>query len=125
MRTGDTDAGSGFAQGVVEVVGPDLDRSLAFYIALGFTLLRRSDAFAVVDWQGQRLFLAENRDAPTAPRWANLRIMVDDVDALAARLAAVGIAPLSAPSDQYYGLRDMVLEDPSGFHIRFAQALPA
>ena len=123
MRTGDTDAGSGFAQGVVEIVGPDLDRSLAFYLEIGFTLLRRNDDFAVVVWQGQRLFLAENRHAPTAPRWVNLRIMVDDVDALAGRLAALGIAPLNPPADRHYGLRDMVLEDPRGFHVRFPQAL--
>src|SRR3546814_8869628 len=72
--TGDASAfpgGDGFAQGVVEIVGPDLDRSLDFYLLLGFELLRRSEGFAVVHWQGQRLFLAENPDAPTTPRWTN------------------------------------------------------
>src|SRR3546814_10903180 len=82
---GDADglpAGEGYAQGVVEIVCPDLERSIAFYRSLGFELLRRTGGFAVIHWDGQRLFLAEDPDAPTAPRWVNIRIMVDDVDAL-------------------------------------------
>src|SRR3546814_12200128 len=70
--TGDASAfpgGDGFAQGVVEIVGPDLDRSLDFYLLLGFELLRRSEGFAVVHWQGQRLFPAENPAAPTTQHW--------------------------------------------------------
>ncbi len=126
MAVGDASGvpgGDGFAQGVVEVVGPDLDRALAFYLALGFELLRRTGGFAVVHWQGQRLFLAENPDAPTAPRWTNLRIMVEDVDALWIRARALGIVPVNAIGDRSYGLRDFTLADPSGFEIRFAQAL--
>src|SRR3546814_6235811 len=41
--TGDASAfpgGDGFAQGVVEIVGPDLDRSLDFYLLLGFEIGR-------------------------------------------------------------------------------------
>src|SRR3546814_13902861 len=124
--TGDASAfpgGDGFAQGVVEIVGPDLDRSLDFYLLLGFELLRRSEGFAVVHWQGQRLFLAENPDAPTTPRWTNLRIMVEDVDALWPRIRALGISPTHAIGNRFYGLRDFTLADPSGFEIRFAQAL--
>ena len=117
--------GEGFAQGVVEIVGPDLERSLAFYLALGFELLRRTGPFAVVHWQGQRLFLAENADAPTSNRWTNLRIVVDDVDAMLARIRMLGIEPAHPIGDQPYGLRDFVIADPSGFGIRFAQALPA
>ena len=122
---GDADgtAGAGFAQGVVEVVGPDLDRSIAFYRTLGFEVARRTGPFAVMHRQGQRLFLAESPDAPVGPRWCNLRIMVDDVDALCARLQALGIHPVHAPCDRDYGLRDFVVADPNGFELRFAQAL--
>lgn len=124
---GDADgmAGADFAQGVVEVVGPDLDRSLAFYTTLGFEVARRTGPFAVVHWQGQRLFLAEDVNAPVGPRWCNLRIMVDDVEAHCMRLQALGIRPLHAPCDRSYGLRDFFVADPNGFEIRFAQALPA
>ncbi len=122
---GDADgtAGADFAQGVVEVVGPDLDQSIAFYRTLGFEVVRRTGPFAVVHRQGQRLFLAESADAPVGPRWCNLRIMVDDVDTLCARLQTLGIHPVHAPCDRDYGLRDFVVADPNGFELRFAQAL--
>jgi catechol 2,3-dioxygenase-like lactoylglutathione lyase family enzyme len=116
------EGGQGFAQGVVEIVGPDLDRSLAFYLALGFELLRRSGQFAVIHWHGQRLFLAENPAAPVMARWTNLRIMVDDVEAVWKRALALGLAPAHPIGDRFYGLRDFTLADPSGFEIRFAQA---
>src|SRR3546814_3314641 len=87
---------------------------LDFYLLLGFELLRRSEGFAVVHWQGQRLFLAENPDAPTTPRWTNLRIMVEDVDALWHRIRALGISPTHAIGNRFYGLRDFTLADPSG-----------
>src|SRR3546814_7008399 len=64
-------------------------------------LLRRSEGFAVVHWQGQRLFLAENPDAPTTPRWTNLRIMVEDVDALWHRIRALGISPTHAIGNRF------------------------
>ncbi|HZW18848.1 MAG TPA: VOC family protein [Luteimonas sp.] len=124
---GDGDAaevpgGEGFAQGVVEIVCPNLDRSLALYLSLGFELLRRTGGFAVIHWQGQRLFLAEDPKAPPGPRWTNLRIMVDDVDSLWKHVQKLGIATVDAIGDRFYGLRDFKLSDPSGFEIRFAQA---
>lgn len=119
----DSAGGEGFAQGVVEVIGPDLDRLLDFYLSIGFVLLRRSGPFAVVHWHGQRLFLAGDPDAPTAPRWINLRIIVDDVDAVWRHVLALGIAPAHPIGDREYGLRDFKIADPSGFEIRFAQPL--
>ncbi|MFT4249669.1 MAG: VOC family protein [Pseudomonas sp.] len=113
-----------FAQGVVEVVGPDLDISLAFYEHLGFTLVRRTEGFAVVQWHGQRLFLAENPEAPTAARWSSLRLMTDDVDALHTAFVARGIPVVHALGDRAHGLREFVVRDPNGFDLRFAQPLP-
>jgi hypothetical protein len=111
------------SQGVLEIVGPDLDALLGFYLSIGFVLERRTGDFAVVHWHGQRLFLAGNPEAPVHDRWSSLRIMVDDVDALwreADRLQLKVGAPIG---DRYYGLRDFVLVDPSGFGLRFAQVL--
>lgn len=118
---GDAD-GEGFAQGIVEIVGPDLERALAFYLELGFELMRRTGPFAVVHWQGQRLFLAEDASAPTDQRWTNLRIMVPDVDAVWKHVCALGHDPVNAIGNRFYGLRDFVVADPNGFGIRFAQA---
>ncbi len=111
------------AQGVVEIVGPDLDRALAFYVALDFRIERRTGDFAVVNRGGCRLFLAQNRNAPTDKRWTNLRIVVNDVDAVWTRANELGLPIVVAVGDRPYGLRDFTLADPSGFEIRFAQPI--
>src|SRR3546814_9111737 len=49
--------------------------------------------------------------------------MVEDVDALWHRIRALGISPTHAIGSRFYGLRDFTLADPSGFEIRFSQAL--
>ncbi len=113
------------SQGVVEVVGPDLDALLDFYLSIDFERERRSGDFAVVHWQGTRLFLAQNAQAPVRDCWSSIRIMVEDVDSLwreSNRLQLKVGAPIA---DRAYGLRDFVLVDPANFGLRFAQALPA
>src|SRR3546814_8014146 len=42
--------GDGSAKGCVEIGGPDLDRSLDFYLLLGFELIGRSEGVTVVYW---------------------------------------------------------------------------
>jgi catechol 2,3-dioxygenase-like lactoylglutathione lyase family enzyme len=85
-------AGTEFdAQGVAEIVGPDLEKMLSFYGSLGFRVERRTGPFAVVEGFGMRIFLAENADAPTYNRWVNLRIVVPDVDAVWACIEAIGL----------------------------------
>ena len=113
------------AQGVVEIVGPDLDVLLGFYLSLGFELERRSGDFAVVHWQGTRLFLAGNPDAPVADCWRSLRIMVDDVDARWDEANRLRLEVNNPIADRPYGLRDFVLKDPAGFGLRFAQVIQA
>lgn len=112
-----------FAQGVLEIVGPDLERSLAFYIALGFAIERRTGLFAVLNGYGVRLFLAEDAAAPTGDRWCNVRIIVADVDAVWQHVHELGLAPRHAIADRPYGLRDFTIADPSGFELRFAQVI--
>lgn len=113
------------SQGVVEVVGPDLDALVGFYLSMGFELERCSGDFAVVHWQGTRLFLAGNPDAQVSECWRSLRIMVDDVDALWRRANHLQLEIGNPIADRAYGLRDFVIVDPAGFGLRFAQAIPA
>ncbi len=113
------------AQGEVEIVGPDLDSLLGFYLSLGFELERRSGDFAVVHWQGTRLFLAGNPDAPVTDCWRSLRIMVDDVDARWDEANRLRLEVNNPIADRPYGLRDFVLKDPAGFGLRFAQVIQA
>ena len=111
------------SQGVLEIVGPDLDALLDFYLAIGFELERRSGDFAVVHWQGTRLFLAGNPDASVSECWRSLRIMVADVDVLWHKANRLQLRIGTVIADRPYGLRDFVIVDPAGFGLRFAQIL--
>ena len=113
------------AQGVVEIVGPDLEALLGFYLSIGFELERRNGDFAVVHWEGTRLFLAGNPDAPVTDCWRSLRIMVDNVDARWDEANRLRLEINNPIGDRPYGLRDFVLKDPAGFGLRFAQVIPA
>lgn len=113
------------SQGVLEIVGPDLDALAGFYLSMGFELERRSGDFVVLHWQGMRLFLAGNPDAQVTECWRSMRIMVDDVDALWRRANRLQLEIGNPIGDRSYGLRDFVIVDPTGFGLRFAQAIPA
>ena len=112
---------------VVEIMVRDLDRSLAFYTALGFTLERRDGGFAALRWGARWLFLDERSDLPAlqGPARANVRILTADVDQVWARAQTLGL-PVERPvADRYYGLRDFTVRDPDGFGLRFAMPLGA
>lgn len=111
------------AQGVLEVVVPDLAAALAFYRRLGFTTERETPTFVTLRWDTTLLFVAQNSDATTAPRWASLRIIVPDVNAIWSHVQQQQL-PVGVPiGDRPYGLRDFTVQDPAGFEIRFAQIL--
>ncbi len=115
---------------VTEIVVRSMKRSVEFYRALGFELLRGGGDFVELTWEDHRLFLAELsafRDvdqaelAPTAQfPAANLRVMVANVDdywRVANEIRARIVVPIS---NRYYGLRDFTIADPDGFGVRFA-----
>ena len=111
------------AQGVVEVVVPDLGAALDFYRRLGFAVERETPTFVTLRWESTFLFVAQNPDAGTAPRWASLRIVVADVDAVWARVSELRLPIGTSIADRPYGLRDFTVRDPAGFEIRFAQVI--
>lgn len=107
---------------VVEVIVRDLDRSLAFYSALGFTLERRDGGFAALQWGARWLFLDQRSDLPAlhGPARANVRILTPNVDEIWATVQALAL-PVERPiADRTYGLRDFSVRDPDGFELRFA-----
>lgn len=107
---------------VVEIMVRDLNRSIAFYSALGFTLERRDAGFAALRWEGRRLFLDECSDLPpcSGPARANVRILTGDVDSVWAVAQTLGLTVERPIADRYYGLRDFTVLDPDGFGLRFA-----
>lgn len=112
------------AQGVIELSVTELEPSLAFYARLGFSLERRHGGFASLTGHGCRLFLSEDAHAAALPlRQCNLRIIVDDVQAVREMAEKAG-APVSLElADRGYGMRDFSVLDPTGFGLRFAQPL--
>jgi catechol 2,3-dioxygenase-like lactoylglutathione lyase family enzyme len=111
---------------VVELSVRDLARSVTFYRALGFELLREEGRFAVLAWEGHRLFLQQGDQLPERPARAviNIRVMVPDVDQVWQRLIELGPRIVVPLSDRQYGLRDFTLADPDGVELRFATRLP-
>ena len=117
----------------------DVDLSIAFYVEqLGFTLVRAEPegdgrhGFAVLSrGEAEFLFVHEsalgpvNRAALPYPRAAgvDIRLMVDDADAVYASVRERGVSVVLPLKDQPYGLRDFTVADPDGFRIRFAQRI--
>jgi catechol 2,3-dioxygenase-like lactoylglutathione lyase family enzyme len=115
---------------VTEIVVRDMKRSVGFYRALGFELLRDGGDFVELTWEDHRLFLAElsafqgvERVVPAPPQLfpsANVRVMVPDVDRYWGLANDLGLRIVVPIGDRYYGLRDFTIADPDGFGVRFA-----
>ena len=112
---------------VVELFVRDLRRSLAYYRALGFAVLRQEETFAVVAWEEHRLFLDRRDDLPDPPASpvVNVRVMLPDVDRVWRLVNELGLRVVAPIDNRYYGLRDFTVADPDGFGVRFATRLPA
>jgi catechol 2,3-dioxygenase-like lactoylglutathione lyase family enzyme len=111
------------AQLVTEVVVPELDRTVAFLVALGFRVERATPTFAVLRWEDAYLFVAENTQAQIEQRWVGIRIMVPSVDAMMQKVADLGGRVRTSIVDQPYGLRDFVVLAPGGLDVRFAEII--
>jgi len=109
---------------VLEISVRDIQRSIAFYQSLGFTLIRSEEHFAELGWEDSKLLLDERPALiPSAVPAGNVRVMVADVDALWQRCQTLGATVYAEIADRYYGLRDFTILDPDGFGIRFASDL--
>ncbi len=113
----------------------DLAVSIRFYgEALGFGVVREDPGFAVLSLGAARLQLVvpDTSESVTAgwlasgPRGVgiNVRIIVDDVDALFARARSRGVRIARELGDRFYALRDFTLIDPDGFVVSFGTPLP-
>ena len=109
----------------------DVAASVRFYVeSLGFVVLRQETDFAAVALGESHVLLAAEQHTSSellaaGPRGVglNVRIMVDDVDAVYERCTKGGVPIVRGIVSQYYGLRDFIMADPDGFMIRFASAL--
>jgi uncharacterized glyoxalase superfamily protein PhnB len=123
-----------------ELFVPDVGAAIGFYTGkLGFTLYRvdppgepgPSSEFAIVTLGRAVVMFAQDRLYESmAGRIESrrgvaidVRIMVDDADAVYNRCRDSGVEIVHEIADRYYGLRDFVISDLNGFRLRFASTL--
>lgn len=118
--------------GYVILYVADLDASVRFYRDVLGLPYRFTDAgYAEFGTEGTRFALYERRRAEwltgvtvTPGPAAEIVLVVDDVDADARRLAALGTPVLSGPADRPWGHRTVHIGDPDGFIVELAQEIP-
>jgi len=112
----------------------DVDRSVAFYEALGFEERRRLpireeavNVFMGLPGDGDRLELTYNFDTPESgyeigTGYGHIAVTVDDMDETLARLAREGIEPEKPPySVREGGSRLCFVRDPDGYRIELIE----
>ncbi|MBK9477208.1 MAG: GNAT family N-acetyltransferase [Tetrasphaera sp.] len=107
----------------VEIVAADLEVSLAFYQALGFTLTSRSAGYASVRFGEVRLGLAAAEAVDpvcrAVPAGTELVVEVRDVTSLRDAFVANGIRLAEGLRERPWGLTDVRVTDPDGYSWRF------
>jgi uncharacterized glyoxalase superfamily protein PhnB len=120
-----------------ELFVPDVGAAIDFYTSkLGFTLYRvdppgepgPSSEFAIVTLERAVVMFAQDHlyaamaGSIEARRGVaiDVRIMVDDADAVYNLCRKSGVEIVHEIADRYYGLRDFVISDLNGFRLRFA-----
>lgn len=108
----------------------DVSRSLAFFAALGFEVEDRWEhdgvLLGVMLKAGQaRLGLSQDdfKKGRDRVKGVGMRIYIeadDDIDAVAARAQAAGVALVTAPHDTEWGTRAFEAVEPSGFLLTIA-----
>ncbi len=102
---------------------PDMDRALAFYRdTLGLPVRYAFDEYVEFDLSPATLAL-HHAQPEQATRHAGLFLVVEDVDALDARLRVQGLVPQQPLANQDFGYRTVMYTDPFGNRLEFATPL--
>ncbi|WP_374377339.1 bleomycin resistance protein [Dongia sp.] len=129
-----------YAPLVPELICSDFARSRAFYVdLLGFrpAYERPEHRFAYLERGPIQIMIEEYSEdgswltgemVQPYGRGINLQIEIDDLDVLADKIKAAGIAFYKAPVDRWYrvddhesGQRQFLVQDPDGYLLRFCQ----
>lgn len=109
---------------VIEIHVTDLVRSVKWYRNLGFDVIEEKETFVALGWEDGRLFLKEHPEwADADVTYANVRVLVPDVDRHWERASELGLNIVVPIGDRVYGIRDFTVADPDGFGIRFGTSL--
>lgn len=119
----------------VEFFVSDFDRSLAFYEALGFEVVREWDGWALLERGGARLALQDDGYARSHPHYftpnldgprgigVEVPVEVDDLDQLYAVASAMDGVVIKGITERGWGARDFRVADPDGYFVRFTTPL--
>jgi catechol 2,3-dioxygenase-like lactoylglutathione lyase family enzyme len=111
----------------VTLVTTDMERSLDFYLALGFPVRhggRGCDFTSLVAGDGFLNVQLVERWEPPSVVWGRVIIWVGDVDEMYERVRSAGGHPEAPPSDAPWGERYFHVRDPDGHELSFARLLP-
>src|SRR4051794_8729885 len=99
----------------------DLDRTAAYYQALGLRVSGRYDGYLVLNAGPVELHFINGADL-AAPGQAFLHVA--DAGRLWKQLRSAAVAGIGPVEDQPHGLREFVLTDPDGNRIRVGSPIP-
>lgn len=112
---------------VLEITCADLAATHKFFTeTLNFQTVRQSPRFIVVQYEESLLFLCDYVYGPVPPPGTiagNIRIMVEDVDAVWKRLERIKVESVQGIADREYGLRDFTIAGPDRIGIRFGSRI--
>lgn len=121
----------------VEFFVLDLARSVEFYRALGFEVVRQWEDWALLDREGARLALQGDAYARShshyftphldGPRGIGVEVAIEvgDLDLVYAAAAALDGAVVKEITERDWGARDFRIADPDGYFVRFTTQLKA
>ncbi len=119
----------------VEFFVRDMARSVAFYRALGFEVVREWQDWALLDREGARLALQADGYARSHPHYftphldgprgvgVEVPVEVGDLDATFAAASAIDGAVVKGITERSWGARDFRVADPDGYFVRFTTPL--
>ena len=112
------------ALSAVTLATHDMERAVAFYLALGLPLSYGGpfEAFTSFAFGGTYLNLILDTRGPVL-WWGRVIVHVSDVDAIYHKALAAGYQPDAAPADASWGERYFHISDPDGHEISIAKRL--
>ena len=121
---------------VVELFVSDVERSIAFYEALGFRVAKRWRDWLILEHDGVKLTLQGDSHAVAGPHYftpdigrqprgtgVEIVVQVDDVDALYADAQGSVLNIVKPIQDRDWGARDFRVADPDGYFVRLTSPL--
>lgn len=114
----------------------DFERAVAFYTeVLGMPVRHRADGYVELGVEGPKFALlarwrlpalvgtSESGSPPPGTHEGEVAFLVEDVDAMYARLRSQGVVFVCPPEDRPYGQRTAYFRDPDGHLIELAMNL--